>query len=261
VGSLDVLLGRTLVIVAHPDDEAAGCGALLQRMEMPILLFASDGAPRDEFFWKRHGSRLRYARMREEEARQALGQVGVSEVEFLAPQGVGLDAFADQELYCHLPQAYERMGEVIHRFRPQALITLAYEGGHPDHDACCFLTCVLARKYALPAWEFPLYHRMPSGQMAYQRFLVPDQTEVLVEITPEELERKRAMLRAYKSQGDVMKTFDPAIERLRPLHEYDYTRPPHPGKLNYEVWGWRMTGAQVCAAFSEFLQQEQLQRP
>jgi hypothetical protein len=51
------LLGRTLVLVAHPDDETGGCAALLQRMQQPIVVFATNGAPDDEFFWGPFGSR------------------------------------------------------------------------------------------------------------------------------------------------------------------------------------------------------------
>ena len=47
------LLGRTLVIVAHPDDETITCGGLLQRMRDPCVVFATDGAPEDAYFWSR----------------------------------------------------------------------------------------------------------------------------------------------------------------------------------------------------------------
>ena len=47
MAELEILLGKTVVIVAHPDDEAAGCGVLLQRMQDPIVVFATDGAPAD----------------------------------------------------------------------------------------------------------------------------------------------------------------------------------------------------------------------
>ena len=57
------LLGKTLVIVAHPDDEIVGCGSLLQRVREPLVLFATDGAPRDRFFWENYGSREAYAQL------------------------------------------------------------------------------------------------------------------------------------------------------------------------------------------------------
>jgi hypothetical protein len=37
------------------------------------------------------------------------------------------------------------------------------------------------------------------------------------------------------------------------LASYDFTRPPLPWKLNYEHWQWSMTGAEVSAAFAEYL--------
>src|SRR5262249_37360443 len=61
---LQPLLGATLILVAHPDDEVIACGALMQRMEKAVVLFATDGAPRDERFWKQHGSRYAYAGLR-----------------------------------------------------------------------------------------------------------------------------------------------------------------------------------------------------
>ena len=38
--SWKVLLGRPLVLVAHPDDEALGCSALLQRAQSPAVILA-----------------------------------------------------------------------------------------------------------------------------------------------------------------------------------------------------------------------------
>jgi N-acetylglucosamine malate deacetylase 2 len=249
------LLGRTLVLVAHPDDETVGCAALLQRMREPVVVFCTDAAPADEFFWKKYGSRLRYARMREEEGQRALGIIGVSEVEFLGseplPSGEGM---RDQELHQNLEHACERLTGLVRRHRPQAILTLAYEGGHPDHDACSILASSLAVQHELTAWEMPLYHRLSTGEMVFQRFIVPNQKEeVVLEITPEELENKQAMLQAYASQHPFLFEFDPKVERVRPQHAYDYSQPPHAGQLNYEAWQWRATGAEVCAAFGRFV--------
>lgn len=249
------LLGRTLVLVAHPDDESVGCGALLQRIREPIVVFATDGAPQEEVFWNKYGSRLRYARVREEEARRALATIGVSELEFLGsqplPSGEGI---CDQELHEHLGEACTRLNSIIRRRRPEAIITLAYEGGHPDHDACSILAFSLGTQHGLSVWEFPLYHRNSSGEMVYQRFVVPDlHEETILEITPEEMEYKTAMFETYTSQHPFLLEFDPKIERFRRQHVYDYSQPPHAGKLNYEEWKWQATGSQVCALFGKFL--------
>lgn len=250
------LLGRTLVLVAHPDDETIGCGALLQRIREPVVAFCTDGAPRDEYFWKRHGSRLEYARVRQEEARRALGIIGVSETEFLGATPLPSDeGIVDQELHRKMDVACEQLTAIVRRHRPEAIITTAYEGGHPDHDACSVLAASIGRQHELAVWEFPLYHRISSGEMVFQRFIVPEQREeVVLEVTPEELENKEEMVRAYSSQHPFLFEFDTKIERFRRQHAYDYSRPPHPGQLNYEAWQWPITGAQVCAAFGKFVQ-------
>src|SRR6516162_10812632 len=66
------LLGSTLALVAHPDDEVIVCGALMQRMQRAVVVFATDGAPRRQHFWQQYGSRHAYAAVRRQEARQAL---------------------------------------------------------------------------------------------------------------------------------------------------------------------------------------------
>jgi len=243
------LLGKTLVLVAHPDDEAVGCGALLQRMHEPLVVFATDGAPRDSYFWNKYGSREAYAEVRYREAHQALALVGVEHIEFLPPKPNPELLFLDQDLFLAVPRALKRLKELVEEHQPEALLVPAYEGGHPDHDTCCFLGQVLSGQHHLPAYEMPLYHRSADGVMVMQEFMMPNGTEVLLDVTPEEAERKRAMFATYASQGLTLANFSPGIERYRPLAHYDFTQPPHPGVLNYEAWKWPITGEQVAAAF------------
>lgn len=253
--ALAPLLGTTLVLVAHPDDEAVGCGALLQRMREPAVVFATDGAPRDRYFWEKCGSREAYAELRRGEARAALGLVGVRHVEFLR---AGEGCITDQELFRTLGPALESLAALLRRYQPQALLTLAYEGGHPDHDSCSFLVSVLARRFRLPAWEMPLYFRRTDGAPLAQQFRELNGTEAVLEPSAQEQRVKHEMLAAYASQGEVLKQFSAAREWFRPQAAYDYTQPPHPGVLNYEAWGWPIKGTEVSAAFANFLQSAEL---
>ena len=243
------LLGKTLVIVAHPDDEIVGCGALLQRVREPLVLFATDGAPRNQFFWEKYGSREAYVHIRREEARAALAQIGVAGVEFLSPTGNPGQPFVDQDLFLNVPRALEAITEIVTHVRPEALLTLAYEGGHPDHDTCAFLAWWIAREFVLPVWEMPLYHRSAAGVMVKQEFITPEGDEVLFDTTLAEVRRKRKAFDAYASQHDTLDLFNPAVERFRPQASYDFRRPPHPGVLNYESWQWPVTGSQLVQAF------------
>jgi LmbE family N-acetylglucosaminyl deacetylase len=257
--ALSSLLGTSLIVLAHPDDECVTYGALLQRMADPTVLFLTDGAPRDSYFWQRYGSREAYAGLRQQEARQALALVGVHRVQFAAANGNGCAAsevLIDQELFRVLPAAWRVLAEAIERLRPHALATLAYEGGHPDHDSCNLLVALAARSFGLPAWESPIYNRARESDADHPRpqaFIQENGTEIDVCPTAEELARKREMWRAYSSQGDFLRFFSPERETVRPLAAYDYSQPPHPGKLNYEHWQWPMTGQQVSTAFSEFI--------
>jgi hypothetical protein len=87
-----------------------------------------------------------------------------------------------------------------------------------------------------------------------QRFLVESGEEAAVEISEDELERKRQMCAQYASQGDFLKIFDAGREVVRPQIKYDYSRAPHAGRTNYEEWQWWMSAQEVCAKFSEFLE-------
>lgn len=249
--SLQQLFGTTVVLVAHPDDEVIGFGALLQKMKRGIVVFATDGAPRDDYFWKAYGSREEYARIRQQEARDALAVVGAEPV-FLADHVEG--GIADQELFQRLPQAVSAFERIVEQLSPNCLATLAYEGGHPDHDAVCFVASVVGKRRKLPVWESPLYHRNSDGSGVVQRFPQSSGKEIEIRVEGEELERKLKMFHTYKSQKLTLDHFRPESEHFRPVADYDFTRRPFPWKLNYELWQWRMTGEEVSAAFASYLE-------
>jgi N-acetylglucosamine malate deacetylase 2 len=250
VDELDQLLGRTLIIVAHPDDEAVACAALIQRMREPYVLFCTDGGPLEKYFWERYGSRHAYSLMRQEEARVALSHVNVKHVEFLRTRAD--EHIIDQQLFQHLPEATEAVSQVVSGVRPQALLTLAYEGGHPDHDSCNFITSIIARERSLPAWEMPIEPLFKKEQRKFQKLRSAPQPAIQLHPTAEEIARKHQVLAAYASQGNLA-YLDSVVETFRPLPAYDYARLPHEGVLNYEAWHWSMTGKQVCAAFEAYL--------
>jgi LmbE family N-acetylglucosaminyl deacetylase len=288
------LTGRVLVLVAHADDESVGYGALLQKMREAVVVIATDGAPRDPYFWERFGSREAYAGVRRDEARKSMELAGVGELVLLAEEDSRLE---DQRLFLNLGAAYSRLRELVERARPQAIATLAYEGGHPDHDSCSLLGARLGERFGLPVWEAPLYSREyegseiqleadrgramnphirqlqadagqggtdvghagevdsgSAGVMRLQRFVCETDEEYEVEIAPGELERKRKMCAVYVSQGDFLRTFDARREVVRPQVKYEYARAPHDGPVNYEQWQWWMTAQEVSAKFKEFLE-------
>jgi N-acetylglucosamine malate deacetylase 2 len=251
MGSLDSLLGATLILVAHPDDEIIVCGSLMQKMRKAWVVFATDGAPRDESFWRPYGSRRAYAEVRKQEAQGALAIVGARPI-FLADRVPG--GIVDQELFQNLAAAVAEVGRIAEEMHADCILTLAYEGGHPDHDAACFVGASVSRSAGIPAWESPLYHRAADGAPAVQKFPSLTTFEVEVSVEGEALARKNRMFEIYKSQNLVLDRFYPERETFRPMYGYDFTQPPLPWKLNYEIWEWKMTGREVSAAFARFLE-------
>jgi N-acetylglucosamine malate deacetylase 2 len=255
MADLQVLLGATVILVAHPDDEVIGFGALMQQMRRPVVVFATDGAPRDDYFWKQYGSREAYAEVRRKEAKAALAIVGADPV-FLSDRVPG--GIADQELFRRLPAAIEAFARVLAETRPDALLTLSYEGGHPDHDSACFIASIVGQRLAVPVWEAPLYHRHPDGSGAIQNFHQRSGQEVDLQVDDQAMRKKVEMFHTYKSQKLVLDGFHPEIETVRPVAPYDFTRRPMPWKLNYELWQWKMSGEEVAQAFAEYLRSAEL---
>jgi LmbE family N-acetylglucosaminyl deacetylase len=238
----DKLLQRPLVFVAHQDDEAIGCGVLLQRAESPFVIFATDGAPEDPHFWSKYGSREALAEVRRKEAERAMAEVGVREHRILG--------FTDQQLHRNLGDALEMLRRIAREHRSTATVTHAYEGGHPDHDACSYLAARAGEQLGLEVWEMPLYHR--NGGSGHVQQFIDGEAEFVIDPSDAEQESKRRMSAAYVSQGDVIRNFPERREIFRRQRKYDYARRPHEGKLNYEAWGWPITGEDLSRAFQRF---------
>ena len=106
----------------------------------------------------------------------------------------------------------------------QALLTLAYEGGHPDHDSCSFLSAQLAGA-SIPCWEAPLI--TGGGSSAFQEFM---QASYDVD-TPTALNRTQARdVHGLSLAGRFPHPFDVTKELVRPQPAYDFTKPPHEGR-------------------------------
>jgi len=82
--------------------------------------------------------------------------------------------------------------------------------------------------------------------------------ELTLCLSPEERCRKQRMIASHHSQRFVLQAFSSELERLRPAPSYDFTQPPHPGKLWYECLGWPMTAERwrqlAAAALSDLKQ-------
>ena len=269
---------RVLIVAAHPDDETIGLGAQLCRLDDALLVHITDGAPRDGHDAAGYGftSLADYATARRRELAAALEAGGADRLRTIS---LGI---VDQEATQHLEYLTRRVRELLEQENPRLVITHAYEGGHPDHDAAAFAVHAACRSIPEPPpiLEMALYHRR-DDRLVSGEFLQPVPRRkpgptgppvepltngsrlspgrkvdgVTLELEEDELQRKQRMIDCFTTQRWLLMQLDTGVERLRVAPDYDFRASPHPGELHYETLNWGMTGVdwrrRAAAALAE----------
>ncbi len=215
------------MLAAHPDDETIACGGLLQRVSTGLVVFAVDGAPRRYGFEKKFDSLQNYSIARFREASRALSFIPHCSFRRLATEDGTW--FSDQHLFLNLPAAFISLQRFAREFSPDLLVSHAFEGGHIDHDACHFLAKQLARTLGLPVLEFPLYWKSSQGQDVFQRFRESHDAEFTLQLSQQELQVKRRMLREYRTQQGLTAVFSLETERFCHLVQTEDAAPQWSG--------------------------------
>jgi LmbE family N-acetylglucosaminyl deacetylase len=233
-----------LIVVAHADDEVIGVGGQLAWLSGVRLVHVTDGAPRNlqDARAAGFGSWQDYAAARRQELLAALRLAGIE-----AAQADQLD-IPDQQASFRLVELANTLAAKFTALRPEVIITHAYEGGHPDHDATAFAVhaaCALVERRGGPApalIEITGYHLAPEGRVLAE--FLPRPGSVVTTLVLGERERafKQRLVDGFLTQRRVLADFPIEVERLRPAPAYDFTRPPHGGPLYYEQFDWGVDG-------------------
>ena len=248
------------IVVAHPDDETIGCGALLPRLRDAKLILVTDGAPRNLFDATNYGfaSAEAYAQARRRELEHALGLAGVSS------NAVTRLDIPDQQAGENLAVITRRLVELFTHWRTAIAITHAFEGGHPDHDSAAFAITAAAKLLArngqrVGVVEFPLYRADVSGR-ARQSFVAhPDRPEIEILLSDHERALTQRMAAMHATQRGLLKAFPFTVERFRRAPPYDLAALPNDGRLLYEQYDWGMRGERWLTLASAALRELGLQ--
>jgi LmbE family N-acetylglucosaminyl deacetylase len=237
---------RVAIVAAHPDDETIGVGGSLCLLPAPVFIHVTDGAPRDMLDAVANGfsTREEYAAARRHEFRDALRAGGITPAETISL------GYADQEASLHLVELTSEIASVLQRIEIDLVLVHPYEGGHPDHDAAAFAVraawnlsaCNLEDHRRAEIAEFTSYHN--SGGNLESGVFLPESrvAETVVALDGEARARKQRMLACYRTQQGVLRNFRIGHERFRLAPDYDFTAPPHRGRLYYEQFPWGITG-------------------
>jgi LmbE family N-acetylglucosaminyl deacetylase len=235
--------------VAHPDDETIALGARMKRLGEAQFIHVTDGAPRNEEDSRAHGfaDLDDYRQARAQELAGMFREAGLHRANQMCLQ------FRDQEASLNLAEISRKVAQHIALHEPEIIFTHPYEGGHPDHDACAFavhhaVAINRARGGGRPlVIEAPFYHAGSAG-FGSGTFLKHDgwMPEMSYELSVAERERKQRLVACFATQRETLSGFHNATERFRIAPVYDFTRPPHAGKLHYEHYPWGMTGERFC---------------
>lgn len=224
---LDELFKRTLVIVAHPDDEVLGAGGLLAKVTRAgstvqvIFLTSGVGARRGD------ESSLDSQHLRRAEAIHANNLLGCSEPVFLS---VGLDNQLDS---VSLLSIIHEVEPYVESLRPTAILAPEASDPNVDHQVAAKVAQVIARPYSLSATElktFMFFGVASSHEWEKTDPQAPKQN-FFVDIS-EVIELKLQAMSAYASE---MRAW------------------PHPRSIEYLRKSAQITGASVGMEYCEGL--------
>ncbi|MGE5457803.1 MAG: PIG-L deacetylase family protein [Methanococcaceae archaeon] len=235
---------RIMIAAAHPDDEIIGMGGRLPGMNICAVVHLTDGAPRNMIDVNSAGfhRRREYVLKRRNELFMALNLAGIDKSKCLRLN------CADQETSFNLPELTMQLKEIISDVKPDIIFTHPYEGGHPDHDSTSFavnIACMVLNKEKgqCPALkEFTSYFSL-GGEMRTFDFIPHHciETEIYY-LTPEQIQLKKKMFECFETQKKVLAYFPVEVEMSRNTPVYNFSLPPHNGKLYYELFNWGISG-------------------
>lgn len=252
---------RLALVVAHPDDETVGAGGQIARFSELTIVLVTDGAPKN---MKRatqlgFGTRQAYAQARGEELSLALQSLELGDHRVVSL------GYTDQEAALRIPEITESLTALFAALRINTIITHAFEGGHPDHDATAFAVHAasghLRRQSAQPPVliEMPLYHSSGVADV-YQEFRpTAGAKAVHIPLCWPRRRLKRKALEHYVTQKQFLRHFKCAPETFRLAPSYDFLSVPGDGAPYYERHDLGMTQERwrtVAAAAADTLGRE-----
>ena len=222
-------------ILAHCDDEYAA---------LPLILEARAAGREQIFLYVAENPGEDLAARRLGEVRSFLSALGLppSSADYAAS---GTGAW-DGQVHLHMPACLDALRRRLATVAQiDQIVIAAWEGGHPDHDACAALAATLAAERGTPIEQFSLYNRRGLGTLPFQACApIPENGPVRrLRLSPADWLQWALLVRCYPSQASSWLGLWPSmfagfllrrgygVQRLDPARLFQR---PHDGDLLYE---------------------------
>lgn len=251
---------RPLFLLAHHDDEIPTAG-LLQRLgpgKQVLWVTNSDG-----LHFESQMTPPEYGEMRKAEGVRSVAHAGVpesatrcldvSEVETYRWMSL-VDSRASKigDALPYFRRIRDRVLQAVMDIRPDAVFTLAWQGGNPEHDITHVCAKMAVDALSRDTNRRPAFFQMPAYEylilVAMRFHPLYRGPRIRLRLTPQELAVKQAMLQEYPSQvrlfADFQKVFKligrfaflgapkdaeqyVSVEEFGPVPVIDYGKKPH----------------------------------
>lgn len=250
----------TLFIFAHNDDEFFVRPLLIEevaRGRRILCVYTTDGAAYGENPERRHS-----------ESVTALYTIGIDEACIMSI-GIRLGVRDGASHRAILP-LWNALLEATNRALITRIVTLAWDGGHADHDTAHLLAVALGKVVGCEVDEFPAYHRFRAfGPLVWCMSLLPGPGDITYyPVSLRNAIRWLVACRHYKSQRRTFAALIgfclPQILARRKLvlrrvpQGRDYSIKPHSGELLYER-RFKVPHTEFIAATANFISEHIIQ--
>ena len=225
-------------LFAHQDDEFGIFIDLLQKIKRDnvYIFYLTSG-------YKNKIHKLKLSN-RDIESINVLKKIGVKQknIKFV---GKELD-IKSNKLYLNINKAYKEIIKFTKKIAPHEIITLAWEGGHEDHDACNLIGRKIAFKFGIlkNSGEFSLYNAYKLRLIFFRVFNPINNKGKIIKVKFYYRLFIIRLLFYYTSQLKVWIGLYPFVifhyfffgyNFIQPLNKNKKIQRPHSGKLLYEI--------------------------
>lgn len=215
-----------LLIAPHPDDELVGATFIIKKVLLKknlIIFFPTNGVLSKEemWFWDKKKYKEK-KKLRNEEMKKSLLLLGVKK---FFKQDI-----PTRKLKENIVKTFRKINLLVKDYKIDTIFCPAYEGGHQDHDVSNFI-CSRVRTIS-KVYEYAEYNFL-KGQINCNEFVKPIKNEVIIRLSEKEKKEKIKLLKIYNSEKGNLDYLSLEKECYRKLYDYDYSKPPHLGKLFY----------------------------